>query len=73
MTDPATRLAEAETALHDLQRGVGIVRIVDQNGEQISYRPGQVAMLSAYVGTLKRQVAGKKPVRGFNPTLTRGF
>ena len=73
MPDLSTMLAEAESALHDLQRGVAVVRLTDQNGESIAYTRSSLPSLSAYVGALKRRVAGKAPVRGFNPNLTRGL
>lgn len=73
MPDLATRLTEAEAALHDLQRGAAVRTVRDQNGEEIAYRGADVPRLSAYVGALRREAAGKKPVRGFIPKLTRGL
>ena len=56
-TTVAERLTEAETAYHDLLRGVAVRSLVDQNGERIEYNRADLPRLQAYIESLKRQAA----------------
>lgn len=64
----AQRIAEAETALHDLMTGKAVVEVVDQNGERVRYSVANRQALVAYLQSLKAElaaeVAGTSPVRG---------
>ncbi len=64
----AQRIADAETALHDLMTGKAVVEVVDQNGERVRYSVANRAQLQAYLQSLKaelaNEVAGITPVRG---------
>jgi len=51
------RLVEAETALHDLVRGVKPSVVVDQNGERVEYQHANIAQLRLYIRDLTRQIA----------------
>lgn len=50
------RLAEAESALHDLNVGVSARVYVDQSGERVEYTPANAGRLAAYIADLKRQL-----------------
>jgi hypothetical protein len=52
----ADRLADAQTAYHDLQTGRSARVVVDQNGERVEYTPANAARLAAYIADLKRLV-----------------
>ena len=54
----AERLREAQQALHNLLIGGGIQRVVDSNGESVSYTTANVTRLRAYIAELKLEVAG---------------
>jgi len=58
MSDDATRLAEAEAALHKLRTGGQRVRVKDASGREIQYQPAEFRDLEAYIDTLKRSVKG---------------
>lgn len=58
------RLVEAEKAYHDLQIGVAVVEITDQNGEKMRYQPANAGRLSAYIAELKRQIGGNPRANG---------
>ena len=51
------RLAEAKAALHALTCGQSVVRISDQNGETVIYRPPDREALLKYIADLERLVA----------------
>lgn len=54
MTDCATRLAEAESALHKVQIGGATVEV--QDGDfRVRYSPANVSALEAYVARLKAE------------------
>lgn len=54
----AEKLVEAENALHTLTIGRAAVEVADSNGERVRYGPANRAALAAYVGDLRRQIAG---------------
>ncbi|QXV73602.1 head-to-tail joining protein [Rhizobium phage RHph_X2_30] len=64
----AQRIAEAETALHELMTGKAVVEVVDQNGERVRYSVANRQALQNYIQTLKAdlaaEVAGTSPVTG---------
>jgi hypothetical protein len=59
MATASERLADAQSAYHDLITGRQARVFVDQNGERIEYSPASQAKLSAYIEELKRQVNGQ--------------
>jgi hypothetical protein len=54
----AQKLAEAETALHDLQTGRLARVFVDQNGERVEFNSTNRAALEAYIAKLTGIIAG---------------
>jgi hypothetical protein len=54
MTDCATRLAEAESALHKLQLGQASVEVWDGDF-RVRYTPASISALEAYVARLKAE------------------
>ena len=52
------RLQEAENALHQLNIGKSVVEVVDQNGERVRFNAANAYRLSAYIQSLKREIAG---------------
>jgi hypothetical protein len=56
---PAERLADAEKQLHLLVTGQAATVMVDQNGERVEFRPADSRRLAAYIGELRRQIAGQ--------------
>lgn len=50
------RLAEAETAYHQLMLGMKATVIVDQNGERAEFQTTTSGRLAAYIQELKRQL-----------------
>lgn len=63
-TDPvvlATRIAEAETALHQLATGKQAVTVVDQNGERVEFNRTSMDKLRAYIADLRAQLSGASP------------
>jgi hypothetical protein len=61
----ATRLAEAETALHNLVTGRLARVVVDENGERVEFTMTNVAQLRAYIESLRANGAGNKPLGFF--------
>ena len=57
------RLAEAETAYHDLQIGKAVVEVRDSSGESIRYTMANASRLRHYIATLKNEIAAA-PSRG---------
>ena len=47
-----TRLAEAQTAYHDLVSGQAVAAFTDQNGERVTYAKADMARLSAYIADM---------------------
>ena len=59
MTDTATletRLAEVETALHDLSMGASVASVRLSDGKTIEYRATSIGDLRAYRDNLRRQL-----------------
>lgn len=52
-----TRVAEAETALHNVLIGKGVVEVRDFNGERVVYSKADTASLRAYIKELHDQIA----------------
>jgi hypothetical protein len=52
-----TRLAEAETALHNALIGKGVVEVRDFNGERVTYTKADTSSLRAYIKQLQDQIA----------------
>jgi len=52
-----TRLAEAETALHNVLIGKGVAEFRDFNGELVRYSKTETSALRAYIKELQDQVA----------------
>lgn len=52
-----TRLAEAETALHNVLIGKGVAEFRDFNGELVRYSKTDTSSLRAYIKELQDQVA----------------
>jgi hypothetical protein len=53
----STRLAEAETALHNLITGKMVRVAVDQNGERVEFTMTNVSQLRAYIAELTSMIA----------------
>lgn len=51
------RLTEAEEAYHRLMTGTSAVELRDSNGEMIRYTAANAYRLSAYIESLKGQIA----------------
>lgn len=51
------QLAEAKAAYHDLQIGVSVRVIVNQNGTRVEYTPASRVQLANYIADLERQLA----------------
>lgn len=49
-------LADAEQAYHSLITGTAVVKVRDQNGEEVTYNQTSLARLLAYIQTLKDQI-----------------
>lgn len=58
-----TRLAEAETALHQITLGDKARVFVDQNGERVEFQAAHANRLRAYIEELKIAL-GKKTISG---------
>lgn len=72
MTDTATleaRLAEAETALHQLEIGGRVVRVRASDGKQVEYAAAEIGPLRAYVASLKRQLGKMSRGRAIGVTF----
>ena len=54
--DLQAKLAEAESAYHDLMVGRSVVELRDQNGELVRYTPASAVRLLAYIQSLKQQL-----------------
>lgn len=52
-----TRLADAETALHNILIGKGVAEFRDFNGELVRYSKTETAALRAYIKELQDQIA----------------
>jgi len=50
------RLAEAKAAFHSLMLGQALVKVRDQNGEEVTFRSASRADLYAYIQDLERQL-----------------
>jgi hypothetical protein len=61
------RLAEAKTALHELQTGRMARVVVDQNGERVEFNMTSADRLRAYVSDLEAQVAAGAVPRSRGP------
>lgn len=46
------RLAEAQTAYHDLATGTAVAAFTDQNGERVSYSKAKLSDLSGYINDM---------------------
>jgi gpW len=57
MATLSERLIEAEDAYHRLMTGTSAVEIRDSNGEMVRYTPANAYRLSAYIESLKGQIA----------------
>lgn len=51
------RLADAETALHNVLIGKGVTEVRDFNGESVRYSRVDTALLRAYIKELQDQIA----------------
>jgi len=56
MATIADRLAEAESAYHDLMTGKAVVEVTDQNGEKVVFHRASASKLAQYIQSLKTQV-----------------
>lgn len=52
-----SRLAEAETALHNVLLGKGVAEFRDSNGELVRYSKTEVPALRAYISQLTAEIA----------------
>ena len=50
------RLAEAESAYHDLMTGKAVVEVTDQNGEKVTFHRASASKLAQYIQSLKMQM-----------------
>lgn len=57
LQDLQSRLAEAETALHNTLIGRGVSEVRDFNGEMVRYSRMDVSALRAYIKQLQDQIA----------------
>lgn len=57
LQDLQSRLAEAETALHNALIGKGVSEVRDFNGEMVRYSRMDVSALRAYIKQLQDQIA----------------
>lgn len=65
-TDPlilASRLTEAETALHQLATGKMVRVVVDQNGERVEFTATNMDRLRSYIAELQALIAGASAIR----------
>ena len=69
----AERLAEAESALHRLIIGRGVVEVTDANNERVSYSRTSLAALRAYIADLRRQIAGAVQPTSFTFKTSKGL
>jgi len=60
--DPTQALAEAQTALHQLMIGRGVVEVT-ADGYTTKFTKADVEQLKAYIATLQAQIDGR-PVKG---------
>lgn len=60
MATIADRLAEAESAYHDLQVGKAVVEVTDQNGEKVVFSRANVGRLQQYIDSLKAQLSSNR-------------
>lgn len=59
-----TRLAEAETAYHDLRLGKQARVFVDQNGERVEFAVANASRLQAYIMELKSMLGKSTGITG---------
>ena len=52
-----TRITDAENALHDLQMGARVVKLVSPNGNEVEYQQADSGKLQSYITWLKSQLA----------------
>lgn len=64
MTDIVTqgRLAEAQTALHELMTGRRVVKVM-VDGQSTEFTPANLDRLQAYIARLQAAVASSRPYR----------
>jgi len=53
LTSTAQYLADAQAAYHALMTGTAVVRLKDQNGEEVEYTPMSAPRLLAYIQVLQ--------------------
>lgn len=63
MATNAERLAEAESARHDLLTGKKIARVTTADGESVDYAPADAGKLDAYIAQLQALVASESNKR----------
>ncbi|WP_449246559.1 gpW family head-tail joining protein [Desulfarculus baarsii] len=71
MADLATlkaRLAEAETALHQLNMGLGLVSVT-YGDQRVDYNRGGVGALRLYISELQAEIARLEGRRGRRPLV----
>lgn len=52
------KLEEARQAYHEIMVGQNVSRVIDQNGESVSYSKINVNALLSYIRTLELELAG---------------
>ncbi len=57
LSELQARLAEAETALHNVLIGKGVAEVRDFNGESVRYNKADTTSLRAYIKELQDQIA----------------
>ncbi len=57
LSELQARLADAETALHNVLIGKGVTEVRDFNGEMVRYTRVDTSLLRAYIKELQDQIA----------------
>lgn len=58
MATKSEMLAEAQAAYHSLQIGEAVVRVRDQSGELVEYKPADAGKLLVYINKLQNEING---------------
>lgn len=57
LTELNIQLSDAQKAYHNIQTTGQVVKVRDQNGEEVEYSRININNLSKYISELKRQIA----------------
>lgn len=57
-------LTEARVAYHALMTGTSVVKVRDQNGEEVTYQPASILRLAAYIQELENTLSGRTAASG---------